>query len=308
MKKIVVRRIADYLNEVARTSGMFYNLTPEEVQKLRGTFLDMYNDVKKVCNKYGLDVMLGGGSCLGAVRHQGFIPWDDDFDMLMSREHYDRFIDVFDKELSDKYLLSAPKNKDGSKTLFMQLVKKGTTFIGAEDLAREDANGIRVDIYPIDRAPDGKIARYIKFKFLDLLRVLVISTTIYEGNKKNKLFKQAFCYSIESRIYYYIRYTIGAFFSLFGRKRLYNFFDYMASSSTGNKYRTIPTGRGFCRKECHPSDVFFPPKPAKFEGLDVLIPNNADSYLSAIYGDYMKVPPVEKRERHFYVKVDFGEE
>lgn len=302
-----MKRTADYLNEIARSTDMYYELSPDEMTKLRNTLLEMYRDVKRVCDKYGLEVMMGGGSCLGAVRHQGFIPWDDDFDMLLSREHYDIFLSVFDKELSDKYILSAPRRNVDSKTLFMQIIKKGTVFIAAEDLTRADANGIRIDMYPIERAPDGIVARTLKFKFLNLLRICTLSTLIFEGNSNNKLFRQAFTKDIESRIYYYIRYIIGAFFSILGRKRLYDFYDKVASSSKGNKYRTIPVGRGFCEKECHPTDVFFPPKPGKFEGMDVLVPNKADQYLTSLYGDFMTIPPVEKRERHFYVKVDFGD-
>lgn len=300
-----MKRIAYYLNELARSSDFFYELEEAEKNKLKNVLLDMYRDVKKVCDKYHIEIMLAGGSCLGAVRHQGFIPWDDDFDMMMSRENFDKFISVFDKELSDKYELSVPRRQSESKTLFMQIIKKGTTLLCVDDLSKEDSNGIRVDFYAIEKMPDNDFVRSLKFKYLDLIRICAISTNIY--GTKNELFKKAFSNSFGNKVYYYIRYFLGFFFSVFGRKRLYDHFDRMASSSSGTKYRSIPTGRGLCKKECHPTEVFFPPKKAKFEGMDVLIPNKADQYLSSLYGDYMKVPPPEKRERHFYVKLDFGE-
>ena len=300
-----MKRIAYYLNELARSSDFFYELKEDEKDKLKSVLLDMYRDIKHVCDKYNIDIMLAGGSCLGAVRHQGFIPWDDDFDMMMSREHYDRFIGVFDKELSGKYELSVPRRQSESKTLFMQMIKKGTTLLCADDLSKEDSNGIRVDFYAIEKMPDNDFIRSLKFKYLDFVRICAISTNIY--GTKNKLFKKAFSNSIGNKVYYYIRYTIGLLFSMFGRKRLYDYFDRLASSSNGTKYCSIPTGRGLSKKECHPTEVFFPPKNATFEGMEVLIPNKENEYLSSLYGDYMKVPPPEKRERHFYVKLDFGD-
>ena len=300
-----MKRTADYLNEIARTSDFFYELKPDEKERLRGVLLDMYKDIKSVCDKYGIEIMVAGGSCLGAVRHKGYIPWDDDFDMMMSRDNYDKFISVFDEELSDKYELSVPRRQSECKTLFMQMIKRGTTMLCADDLSMEDSNGIRVDFYAIEKMPDNAFLRNLKFKYLDLLRICAISTNIY--GTKNKLFKQAFTSCWRNRLYYSIRYLIGLVFSAFGRKRLYDYYDRIASSSNGTKYCSIPTGRGMSKKECHPAEDFFPPKKTTFEGLEVLIPNHADKYLSNLYGNYMQIPPVEKRERHFYVKLDFGE-
>lgn len=300
-----MKRTADYLNELARSSDFFYELSQEEKERLTNVLLDMYKDIKAVCDKYDIEIMMAGGSCLGTVRHQGFIPWDDDFDMMMSRENYDKFISVFDKELSDKYELSVPRRQTECKTLFMQMIKKGTTLLCADDLSKEESNGIRVDFYAIERMPDNYFLRNLKFRYLNFIRICAISTNIYGTN--NKLFRQAFSNSLRNRLYYALRYLIGFVFSIIGRKRLYDHYDKVASSSNGKKYCSIPTGRGMSKKECHPTEVFFPPKKAIFEGMEVLIPNKEDQYLSSLYGDYMKVPPPEKRERHFYVKLDFGE-
>jgi lipopolysaccharide cholinephosphotransferase len=68
------------------------------------------------------------------------------------------------------------------------------------------------------------------------------------------------------------------------------------------KYCTIPTGRRYYRGEIHLKSTFFPPVEASFEGIKVYLPHNVDAYLTRLYGDYMQIPPVEKRERHFYTK------
>lgn len=300
-----MKRTADYLNEIARESDLFYELSATERVALKNCLLGMYDDISQVCQKYNLSLMLGGGSVLGAVRHKGFIPWDDDLDLMLSREDFEVFTAVYEKELADKYELSVPRSKKESKTLFMQLIKKGTTLVCADDLCRTDSNGIRVDLYAIERMPDNKSLRYFKCSCLDLLRICAISTNIYQT--ENKLFKLSFSYSLRSRIYYYIRYTLGFFCSILGRKRLYDLFDRFASSSKGNLYCTIPTGRRMSRGEQQKRCVFFPVRTAEFEGRKVAIPNDYDAYLRNLYGDYMTVPPVNKRERHFYVSFDLGE-
>lgn len=297
-----MKHTSDYLNEIARNSDFFYELTPEESDKLKSVLLDIYKDIKRVCDKYGIMVMLSGGSCLGAVRHKGYIPWDDDLDLMMSRDDYEKLKDIFDEELSDKYSLSVPRRSKESIALSMRIIKKGTLCLGVNDFNPEAENGICIDVFPIEKLPDNSFCRRLKCWFLDILRICVISSSIYLT--KNQLLKKSF---VSNKLYYYIRCVIGFFFSLWGRKRLYDYFDRIASNSKGKKYSTITTGRGMSRKECLPTEVFFPSKQTTFEGVDAYIPNDADRYLSNLYGDYMKIPPVEKRERHFYVKLDFGE-
>ena len=300
-----MKRTQHYLNEIARTTDFFYTTSDEELAQLKQCFLVMYKDVYAVCEKYKMTLMVAGGTTIGAVRHKGFIPWDDDFDMMMPREDYNKFISVFEKELGNKYYLSVPGDKNESKTLFLQIIRKGTKLISAEDLNRQEANGIRVDIYPIDRMPDNKYWRIMKCRLLDLIRILAISVSIYET--KNTLFKKAFQFTLTDRVYYRIRWIIGMICSVYGKKNWYNLHNRFASSSKGKEWCSLPTC-DLAIKELQPRDVFFPPKEAEFEGLKVYIPNNVDKYLRQLYGDYMKLPPVEQRERHFYVeRPEFGD-
>lgn len=300
-----MKRTQHYLNEIARTTNFFYMISDEELAQLKKCFLVMYKDVYAVCEKYKMTLMVAGGTTIGAVRHKGFIPWDDDFDMMMPREDYNKLISVFEQELGDKYILSVPGRQEESKTLFLQIIRKGTRLYGAEDVNRHDADGIRVDIYPIDRMPDNKYWRLLKCHLLDLIRILAISVTIFKT--KDSLFRKAFQFTLSDRIYYRIRWSIGLICSVFGKKNWYNFHNKFASSSKGKNWCSLPTC-DLAIKELQPRDVFFPPKEAEFEGLKVYIPNNVDAYLSQLYGDYMTLPPLDKRERHFYVeKPNFGD-
>ena len=85
------------MNSLSSNASVLYELTPEENQSLKSTLVQMFIDVQAVCQKYSLIIMLGGGSALGCVRHHGFIPWDDDLDLMMPRSDYQVFKSVFEK-------------------------------------------------------------------------------------------------------------------------------------------------------------------------------------------------------------------
>lgn len=295
-----MRRTQYYLNEIARNTDFFYTTTDEELEQLKQTFLGMYKDVQSVCKKYGLVAMVGEGTALGAVRHKGFIPWDDDFDMIMPRKDYEKFIEVFEKELGKDYILSVPGKKEQSKTLFLNVIKKGTVMVCADDLNRPDANGVRIDIYPIDYFPNNKVLRYLKSYLLDAIRICAISVSIYKT--KNKLFRKAFQFTIKDKIYYSIRWTIGLICSIFGQKIWYTMHNKLAYSVKPTKYCSVPTCE-MSLKEMQFSETMYPSQKGTFEGLEVYLPNNPDAYLTTLYGDYMTLPPVDQRERHFYVEL-----
>lgn len=301
-----MKRTSDYLNEIARETNVFYELSEDERISLKNSLLSIYKDIANICEKYNLVVMLGGGSALGAVRHKGFIPWDDDLDLMMPRKDYDKLKDVFFKELSHKYVLSVPRQKGEQKTLFMQIIKKNTKLMCVEDLRNDETNGIRIDIYAIENLPNNYFLRVMKCYFMDILRVISLSIRMY--CYKDDLFKNIFCKTIKTKIYYHVRLLIGFIFSFIGRKRMYDVFDKIASLGIDGKYCTIPTGRKMSIGECLERKDFFPVSKGVFEGLIVNLPHRPDVYLKNLYGsDYMMLPPKNKRERHFYIEFDLGD-
>ena len=282
---------------IEQSSDVCYILSDDELEKLKQTFLTIYSDISAVCRKYGLTFMVSSGTALGAVRHKGFIPWDDDFDLMMPRKDYQRLMEVFDNELSDKYTLSSPENNNGdSLTLFMKIGKKGTKL--AKLGRTKEWLYIDVDIYPIDYMPNNKCWRYLKCRLLDLIRIIATSVDLY--HKNDPAYARLFLTSgLMKKMFYRIRWFMGMICSVFSRNSWFRFHSRFSSSSKESGWCSLPTGE-FAVKELQPYNVFFPPRKAVFEGLDVYIPNDYDTYLTQLYGDYMQLPPVEQRRRHYF--------
>ena len=127
------------------------NYSDEILERLHATELEILEAMAAVCKEEGLNWFLIGGSVLGAMRHQGFIPWDDDIDTGMLREDYDRFLEVAPKKLPPEFELVSPMTTPGYAPMFAKVVKKGTRFCAQEAVDAGLDLGIFVDIFPRDR-------------------------------------------------------------------------------------------------------------------------------------------------------------
>jgi lipopolysaccharide cholinephosphotransferase len=267
------------------SDAKLYNLSDTDLKELQKVLLDIYCDVEEVCRKYDLKIMLGGGTCLGAVRHKGFIPWDDDMDMNMPRKDYNKLLDVFDSELGEKYdLVDLYKTRCGQK-IFAKIMKKNTTYIETDTFYDNSPQGIFVDIFPIEQLPDNRYVRLI-YLFLATYFTRIIRIIInYQLNKNpDSKARKITRYQIIGRL--------TSFMSVYKWNRLYTLF---ITSCSGNKYCTIPSGLKEVYGEIQPVDTFFPLSKGIFEGKEVFVPNKYDIYLKSLYGNYMEWPPIEKR-------------
>ena len=129
-----------------------------ELQKLWAVELELFERFKEVCQKHNLKYYASGGTLLGAVRHKGFIPWDDDIDVMMLREDYDRLLSVADSEFSDPYFFQCAYSDKNYYRGHAQIRKSNTTAaLGCEALRVPFNQGIFIDIFPVDAIPDDPV-------------------------------------------------------------------------------------------------------------------------------------------------------
>lgn len=266
----------------------------------------MYRDISFACEKEGLTLFLGGGSCLGAVRHKGFIPWDDDIDLNMLRADYEKLPSALEKHFPGKYKLKGPGLSDEYLYPFVKIEKRGTLIRTVLEIEGENP-GIGIDLFPLDCVPDNKLSRLI-FGFRNtLVYYIAICVKLYahRSSPAIKLIRS----TKEGRKSLNFRLFLGGLFSFRSYKNWYRKFDRLAQKYKKRKTRciTCSSGRNHFFGEMLPLKEVLPPFDCTFEGLPAKIYGNYDRYLSSLYGDYMQLPPPEKRERHFILQLDFGD-
>lgn len=297
----------ELLNQIALESNVLRQLTDEESIALKKALLCMYKDVKTLCDKHNLVLMLCGGSCLGAIRHKGFIPWDDDLDLMMSRTDYVKLVSLLESgALGEKYEFSYPGGKEDAPSCFLKIYKKGTKCveIGAQDSIYP--KGIFLDVFILDGTSNCSLKRYVLGAIANSLR-LISNSISAASSPVSEIEKSFYSTNTAAHFQYIMRRLLGKLLSIVPHKTWIKWFDCLVANADSSGLVCLPTGRMLYGGECFPSSVYFPPIHASFEGEDVLIPNGYDAYLRNLYHDYMQLPPVEKRERHFIVEFDLQE-
>lgn len=263
-----------------------YNVTSEQIKQIQKYTLDALLEVDRICRKYGLKYTLTGGSMLGAVRHHGFIPWDDDIDIALRRKDYDRFQKICRSELDKKFFLQSHKTDKEYYRLFDKLRINGTVYKETVHSSYNIHHGVYIDIFPVDATPVSKISQKLhklEYKFFNTgLSAKYIDIIARSGKRKIA--------AILFRILYFP----------FSKEFLYNH-----AHATAIKYNKHPKGLNtiilsgtYVDKECFKYGMYEKYKNVEFEGHKVMAITNADYYLKRVYGNYMELPPIEKRVSH----------
>lgn len=295
----------DLYMKACMQSTELHAMTSEERVRLQGHLRMMYLEIEKICDRHGLRMCTGYGTVLGAIRHQGFIPWDDDMDLLMPREDYDKLINNFADELPYNYRIYAPNSKHGPITRFAKVVDTNTRFLdpSAPD---DESHGIFIDIFPLEGTSSNKL--FIKFKHVISCLMMLIASSVmeYENSLKDGLYKRLMCSTPKGTRVYYIRHCIGFLCGLLKSKTWFNLIDNYTKCKSVKAGYSVPIG-GASMKYFQPmdKDIFFPAKKMKFDNIEVYVPNCPELHCELEYGDWKWIPPVEKRWQHFLKEIRF---
>lgn len=278
-----------------------HRLTDSERYQLQEHLRGMYTDIEKVCKDHNLTIMMAYGSILGAIRHNGFIPWDDDVDLYMPRKDYNIFFDIYSKELPDNYITYAPNCVNGPIYRFGKVIDKNTTFIAPGEENRDFHRGIYVDIFPLENIGTNRCINFIKRIVSSLLIYISGSVAQYEG--KSTIYKRIMLSTQKSKHNYFFRKTIGFIFSFYNSKKWYNVFDRFVQHRVETGYMHDPSGA--YQWKPIPNSVFIPTKRVKFDNIEANIPKDSFFLLKRDFNDWQYIPSPEERWEHFIYKIKF---
>ena len=288
---------------------MLRQLTNEEVLNLKKMNVEMLQDIIFLCEENNLAWMMGGGSCLGAIRHQGFIPWDDDLDLNMPRKDAEKLKRLLERgALGFNYEYTCPNNGKDSPCMFLKVFRKGTRMVELGQEFSEYPHGIFVDVFILDGAPSHKLVRRLKGGIANMLR-LIANVVMEAKHPISDVQKEVLRYDKAVAFMMRLRRFMGHVFGVLPHRFWVDTFDsFVKDEVTDCGWVTFPAGRKLYCGEALPASIFFPMKKSLFEGIEVNVPGRVEEYLTNLYGsNYMQIPQEDKRQKHFIVDFDLGE-
>ncbi len=264
----------------------------DELNHLHKVQLMILEDFIKICNEHDIKYTIYAGSLIGAVRHGGFIPWDDDIDVVLLRNDFNKLLNVAEKDLNEKYELLTMDNQDDYFLNHAKISLKGTKFNEYFSDQISYQQGIFIDVFALDNLPENNVKRLIYTYRCIILRHLVINSAIkVEGSSKFNKFIHICLHALFKNFLPFLKNRLS--------KLLVKYDDLDAT-------RVIEHGNT-CGVVFFYKEDYENLKTIKFESLNVTIPINFDRPLSQLYGDYMKLPPENERVNHSPDLIDFGE-
>lgn len=265
-------------------------MNEEQIRKdVRKTQLNILIKLDEICEKHGLHYYLAFGTCLGALRHKGFIPWDDDIDVLMPYEDTRKLIRL-QNEFGKKYFVQSKETDADYRSIAMRVRDEETTCIEGDEVDLKTHKGIYVDIYPYYECSSNKFVRMVDILRSNLLKVLVNNRppvnhggamaavsrcvlALYSGRKRMNKIKK-----LEDRL------------STVKGNEILDYYGQDITLFTAISY---------------PKRWFGKPKKLEFEGMYFNGATEPEKYMKKRYGDYMNLPPVEDQVvHHTYIKID----
>lgn len=253
------------------------------LRKLQMIELEMLLEVDRICKKYGIQYMIIGGTLLGAVRHGGFIPWDDDADIAMLRSEYIRFTEVCKTELDvSKYYFQDADQTKGYRWSYGKLRRKDTLFLRENQEHMPYEQGVFIDIFPVDNVPDLYILRAINDFHCFCIRKALWSEV---GKYSDQNMIKRFLYKMMNKI---------------PREKILKHYSKLVRNLNKKESRYVRIalmplpnkGFGYLK------EWYLESREYNFEGYELQGIKNYEDFLTFEFGDFMKMPPESKRKVH----------
>ena len=266
----------------------------EDLFKVHKIEVDILREVIRICEKHKIQYFILGGTLLGAIRHKGFIPWDDDIDIGMTRDNYNKFLALAGKELGVEYFLQTFNTEANTPFYFAKVRKKGTKFIEEYCKNLEIEHGLFLDIFPYDNIPDD-----IKLRNRQLKKVKFWSNLFIAKSVKGSSVPQD---SLKGKMIVFTRLIFHYLLKPVSKSYLYRKLD-----ATSQEYNHVK-----CKMKSFvkypflmiPSEDLNNLEQIELEGIEESCPGNPREYMKHQFGDFMKLPPEEKRVGHRPYKLE----
>lgn len=266
----------------------------KNIDLLHEADLEIVKEVVRICDENGLMYYMLGGTMLGAIRHKGFIPWDDDIDLGLPRKDYEKFLEIAPKLMPNHLKLVNYKTDPDYHYYITRILDTETKVIENRFASEGKYTNVSIDIFPLDGSPNNSLLRKIYCTRLMVHRAMssLANKALMDVNKKRK-WKEKLLFD---------------FMRLFPTDKMFNFYNqlnkcdkllkkYPMSESlyTGNMMGAYKV-RELVDTSWYGEDVFY-----DFDGIKLRGFKEYDKYLTQLYGDYMKLPPEDRRRIHFTI-------
>ncbi len=259
------------------------------LDRLHEVLQEILDEFVKICDENKLTYFLIGGSYIGALRHSGFIPWDDDMDVGMPRMDYEKFIDICATKLNSKYYLDCYQTNPDYYLPFAKIKKNNTIIDEAFTHKLNNHKGIFIDIFPLDNVDKNNFGLRIRA----VIAKAITDTLAYKYGLKE--------------LKHSVHPGVSRILAIFSKKRLKKMQTKLVTycKNDNSKYMCdIAYGYGYQKElieRCH----VLPTRELPFAGKKYSCMHD-DMFLKKIYGDYMTIPPIEKRRTHKPLNISFG--
>lgn len=272
----------------------------ETLRKMQLMELDILKDVDRVCREHGIEYFLDSGSALGAARHNGFIPWDDDIDIGMMRDDYDKFLSIGSEALGDRFVLSEPATNANHSAMFAKVWLKGTKFYTTETLDAGVHQGVGIDVLPYDVLSEDEAVARKQQRSCDLLQKL-----LYLYHSKNVVVPHKGILGSLERAACVVAHGFLRVFS--SHEHLVERFEKAALAGADHP-GTISTCMPYVSVGTYPTSALVPVVYHEFEDGQFPVPAKLEGYLEIMFGNWRELPPVGERRQHAPVELDLNVE